>query len=82
MNGIFVRESIFQTAVGKHPVALSIVNPATTNTAFVPELPERKKKCTVVLKSLLFSFILSFTCATAARETMMKVDIADTLFKK
>lgn len=67
MNGIFVRVWIFQTAVGKHSVALSIVNPATTNRAFVQELTERE--CTVVLKPLR----LSFTCATAARETMMTV---------
>lgn len=76
MNGIFVSAWIFQTAVGKHSVALSIVNPATTNRAFVQELTERE--CTVVLKPLL----LSFTCATAARETMTTVGIASTHSKK
>lgn len=37
---------------------------------------QREKNCTVVLKPQLLYFILSFTCATAARETMMKVNIA------
>lgn len=42
---------------------------------------QREKNCTVVLKPRLLYFILSFTCATAARETMMKVDIAAKLLE-